>query len=162
MLSLDMSCKWNRPAKHAARCKQTDSFCSCSPRLVGSGLYPFTSRDGLLCWWRTMAVVFFCSGTVPPCTPRRPRCSRAHWPRSSPTLAMFSADQFHCFPAWLFLCWHRVAALWLRCPQESEVVAASPARVPGLSAARPSLGRHLLTRLPPSPGCSHKGVFSYL
>jgi len=64
-----------------------------------------------------------------------------------------------------FLYWHRAAVLGLSCPEEREDLAASLAQVPRLSTAGawgPSLGRDLLTPLQTSPGCSQKGVFSYL
>lgn len=174
VLHLDVSCKWNRPATHAAQCKEILSFCICFPRLVGAGFHPSTTCDGLHCWWGTMGMVFFCPGSAPPSAPRRPRCSRAQWPRGSPTLAMFSADQFHCFPAFLCLLAQGCCA-GPSCLEESEVLAASPAQVPRLSAARsrawegtsshpfkPALGAlrkvYFLTSEHPSPYHQNKDI----
>ena len=53
---------------------------------------------------------------------------RQRWPCF--LLTSFTAFQL------FFVCWHRVAVLGLSCLEESEVLAASPAQVPRLSAAR--------------------------
>lgn len=123
VLCLDMSCKRNRPAKHAAWCKQSPSFGTCSPRLVGSGLHPFTSCDGLLCWWRTVAVFSSVQALFLPPHPGDLAAAelsgqgvRQCWPYF--LLTGFTAFQLG------FICWRKVAALWLRCPRESEVIAA--------------------------------------
>lgn len=133
VLHLDVSCKWNRPATHAARCKETPSFCICFPKcsswfspiyhLYRAALLVGDDEHGFL-------LPRLCSSL---CT------QETALQQSSAAEGFANAGHvFCCFIAFQlgFGCWHRVAVLGLSCPEEREVLAANPAWVPRLSAAR--------------------------